>query len=141
MIENIKELLLKHNFINEGIYIPSNIENYVEKITSHAIIIPYYSESFLKGFIAYYANDPSGNAFLTMILIDKSVQGEKIGKILLECSILDLQNRGFSFYKLEVLKQNQRAILFYENYGFHIVEDRCDFWLMSLNLKSLNIKL
>jgi ribosomal-protein-alanine N-acetyltransferase len=134
MITKIKELILNHNNSNDGIYIPYDIDDFIKKIKKHAVIQTYYKENNLKGFIAYYANDPFKYAFLTMILIDKNCQGERLGKLLLESSIQDLKNRKFHSYGLEVLKQNQRAILFYEKFGFKKVEAKGDFWLMKLNL-------
>lgn len=134
MMNDCRELILKHNDPKEGIYILYDIDFYIEKIQKNAVIQTYYDENQLKGFIAYYANDLLKNAYLTMILIDKVDQGKKLGKLLLECSIQDLKNRGFITYSLEVLKINQRAISFYTKYGFEIAENRGDLWLMKLNL-------
>jgi len=134
MISDVKELILNHNNSKDGIYIPYDVDDFINKIKRYAVIQTYYNENDLKGFIAYYANDPFKNAFLTMLLIDKNCQGEKLGKLLLESSIQDLKNRDFNNYGLEVLKQNQRAILFYEKFGFKKEEDRGDLWLMRLNL-------
>ena len=134
MINDIKELILNHNDAREGIYISISVDSYLEKIEKNAVIHAYYDGNQLKGFIAYYANDFLKGGYLTMILIDKVNQGKKLGKLLLECSIQDLKNKGFHTYSLEVLKKNQRAVSFYNKYGFEIDEDREDMWLMKLNL-------
>jgi ribosomal protein S18 acetylase RimI-like enzyme len=134
MIDDLKQIILKHNNLDEGIYIPSNLDIYLQKIIKHAVVIPYYSKGSLEGFIAYYANNPNKSAFLTMILVDRFSQGQKIGKLLLESSINDLKNNGFLTYSLEVLKHNSKAMLFYQKYGFKIIEDRNNLWLMECDL-------
>lgn len=134
MIADIRKLIISHNNIEDGVQINCDIDEYVSKIYNKATILPYYSESKLKGFIAYYSNDISKkNAYLTMIIVDRVSQGVGIGKFLLESSMSDLKNRGFNYYKLEVLKKNEKAFLLYQKYGFIIEEDRGDLWLMSLN--------
>lgn len=135
MIDDLKELILKHNSLAEGIYIPYNVDEYIVKIKNNAVINTYYIENSLKGFIAYYINDPQKNAFLTMLLIDKSYQGKKIGKLFLESAIRDLKNRQFNSFALEVLKNNYKAISLYEQLGFKTEIDRGNLWLMRLNLK------
>lgn len=134
MINKIKELILKHNFEEKGILINYEIDLYIEKINKYAVVLPYFSKGSLNGFIAYYANNENGCGFLTLLLIDDNHQGNKLGKLLLETSIVDLRNKGFKSYKLEVLKRNIRAIEFYTSYGFVIEEDRGLLWLMNLYL-------
>jgi ribosomal protein S18 acetylase RimI-like enzyme len=135
MIKDIKKLIVKHNDTRDGILIRIELDQYVLKLVKLATILPYYSNSTLKGFIAYYANDPSKvDGYLTIILIDKDQRGQGIGKLLMEYSIIDLKNKGFKNYKLEVLKNNSRALNMYKNYGFKIQEDRGDLWLMNLKL-------
>lgn len=139
MIEDIKNLILSHNDVNDGVLINIDVDEYVLKLCKFATILPYYSNSVLKGFIAYYSNDViNGNAYLTMIIIDKASRGEGLGKLLLQSSILDLFHRGFRNYKLEVLKNNKMAFTIYQKYGFVIEEDRGELWLMNLNLKHAN---
>jgi ribosomal protein S18 acetylase RimI-like enzyme len=136
MIEDIKNLILSHNDVNDGVLINYNIDEFVLKLGKYATILTYYSKSQLKGFIAYYSNDIiNRNAYLTMIIIDKGNRGEGLGKLLLKSSISDLIHRGFHNYKLEVLKNNTKALKMYQKYGFVIEEDRGDLWLMNLNIK------
>lgn len=105
----------------EGIFIRGDIDRYVEKIIQKANIITYSSEGSIKGFIAYYSNDPKKEmSFLTMLLIDKKYRKEGIGSLLLKTSILDINSRGIDVYHLEVLRSNKRAVLFYESHGFKI---------------------
>lgn len=135
MIEDVRKLIKTHNNVSDGVLIKMDVDDYVNKIVKFAIIINYYTDSKLTGFIAYYANDGlKKNAYLTLILIDNSSRGSGLGKLLLESSISDLSKRGFSTYKLEVLKNNTKALKMYEKFGFTVEEDRGDMWLLNLNL-------
>jgi ribosomal protein S18 acetylase RimI-like enzyme len=135
MIEDVKKLIQTYNDVSEGILIKIEVDNYVKKLAEHANIIHYYKNSSLIGFIAYYANDSSKkNAFLTMLMVDKSFRGLGLGKLLLNSSISDLSYQGFLNYKLEVLKKNTKAIKMYLSFGFIIEEDRGELWLMNKNL-------
>ena len=60
-------------------------------------------------------------------MILKEFQGKKIGKIILK----DLL-KNYSQVELEVLKVNLRAIRFYENLGFKILEEIDDAFQMQI---------
>lgn len=135
MIADVKKLIEKHNDVSDGVYIKTDIDDYILKLANYATILPYYNNSRLKGFIAYYANDIlKQDAYLTMIIIDKEARGEGLGNLLLQSTIFDLVQRGFKNYRLEVLKHNTKAIKMYEKFGFIIEEDRTDMWMMNLKL-------
>ncbi|MAP80966.1 MAG: hypothetical protein CL526_07735 [Aequorivita sp.] len=135
MRKQLIALIKEHNSKESGIYIPVDVEEYVDKLLKYATIVPYFSQGVLMGFISYYNNDEfKKNAFLTMILVSKDYQGKGIGKLLLEFSIRDIQNSGFENYSLEVLKNNAKAIAFYKSYGFIQKEDRDQLWLMEKKL-------
>ena len=135
MRQQLVALIKKHNSKTNGIFIPMDLDAYVDKIIKHSTIVPYFLLGELKGFISYYNNDEiKKNAFLTMILISKEYQGTGIGKLLLELSIKDLEKKGFKYYSLEVLKNNTSAIAFYTSYGFIQIEDRDQLWLMTKKL-------
>jgi len=136
MKTDLTKILEAHNDNENGILISIPIDEYVNKITQFATIIPYWVCGDLKGFIAYYNNDESKElAFLTMILICRDFQGRGIGKLLLEFSINDLTKNGFKNYGLEVLKSNDNAIRLYERFGFITKESRGELWYMEKTLK------
>lgn len=135
MKSDLKNIIVSQEDVVEQLVIKHDVDEYVLKLYENATIIPYYSGSFLKGFIAYYANDIlKENAFLTIIIIDKNSRKEGLGNLLLECSICDLKNKGFKNYKLEVLKNNLKALDLYEKYGFEVVNDMGKSYLMNLDL-------
>lgn len=130
MIQDIKILLTSHNKDEYGIRIGYDLDEYLNKLYQFANIIPFYSCGVLLGFIAYYSNNTSGNAFLSMIIIRPEAQGNKIGDILLNASISDLKYKKFNTFSLEVLKVNSRAIKFYRKHGFEILKENGDFFQM-----------
>ena len=135
MREELAKLLQSHNSRENGIMLTVPIEDYVTKIIHYATIVPYWIGGELKAFIAYYNNDKSKSlAFLTMILIDKDLQGKGLGKLLLEFSMGDLQKNGFKSYGLEVLKDNEKAIQLYTKLGFIKKESREQLWYMEKSL-------
>lgn len=123
MKSKIKNLLIKLNNLNHGRLIDCNIEEYVDKIFKKASLITILSCGNLHGFIGYYDNDKNREtAYLTMIAVDPDNQGMGYGKNLINMSIMNLKRKGFKKYRLEVLKNNQNAILLYKDFDFRVVE-------------------
>ena len=58
-----------------------------------------------------------------------------MGKLLLKTSILDLIDKGYCNYRLEVLKKNEYIVEFYKAHGFIIEKSTEDSYLMNLKLK------
>lgn len=135
MKSDLKKIIVSQDDVFKQIVKRHDLDEYVLKLYEYATIFTYYQGSFLRGFIAYYSNDTlKENAFLTIMIIDENSRGEGIGKLLLESSISDLRNKGFKNYKLEVLKANKNAITLYEKYGFEIVNDIGECYLMNLDI-------
>jgi len=66
--------------------------------------------------------------FIFNLMILKSFQGQGIGKIILK----DLLKNNTKI-QLEVLKVNTRAVFFYQNLGFSIIEEKEDIFWMEFN--------
>jgi ribosomal protein S18 acetylase RimI-like enzyme len=78
--------------------------------------------------IGYLEIIPSDDhIFLANLMILKRFQGQGIGKIIMEDLI-----RNYPNIQLEVLKVNHRAVQFYQEFGFEIVEDLEDSFRMKL---------
>lgn len=72
-----------------------------------------------KGFIAFYDNNKTTKeAFLSMIIVAKECQGQGIGKRLLNIMIETCISNGMKSIVLEVARDNENAISFYERFGF-----------------------
>ena len=78
--------------------------------------------------VGYLETTQKGDVlFLLNLMILKKNQGKRIGKIILE----DLLKQHYQI-ELEVLKVNLRAIRFYENLGFKILEEIDDAFQMQI---------
>ena len=133
MKQELVDFIKKYNSEDFGLII-QDVESYVEKLTTNATIFTVYQNS-LKGMIAFYCNDSlKENAFLSLILVDETVQNQKIGLKLLKNSIDFLKSKEFKNYHLEVLKTNTLAINFYKKNNFEIIGDNNDFFKMILAL-------
>lgn len=135
MKEDILKLLKANNRAEDGIYIPQDLENYVDKIIQFSKIIAIYENGMFQGFISYYKNDPNKKiGFLSMLFIDKAFQSYGTGSILLKTAIEDLKKNLFTIYKLEVLKTNETAFKLYTKFGFKVIEEKKELLLMELQL-------
>ena len=107
-----------------GLLIQQPVKEYVQKIMEKANILTYSEQNTVVAFAAYYCNDPSLEmAYLTMLCVKQQSAGKGIGRLLLNASIQDLQNKGFRSYLLEVKKDNDIAIRFYSKNGFSIADE------------------
>ena len=137
MKEDILKLLDANNRKEDGIYIPQELDNYVNKLIKNSRIIAVQENGEFQGFISYYKNDPENKlGYLSMLLINKESQSYGTGSFLLKTAIEDLKKELFSVFQLEVLKTNVKAINLYRKFGFKVIKENGDLLLMELELKS-----
>lgn len=90
-------------------------------------------EKDVKGFTAFYKNVGAKQLYITLICVDKQLQGQGIGSQMLE-TLESLKSEGFETVALEVLRTNQTAYHFYKKHGFIEQEDRGEKFLMRKTL-------
>lgn len=115
------ELVRKQLYVNRDFLSLSDfeIEGYLSKIDSLSIFKKYYIENNLAGFISFYCdNEESKEAFITMILVDKSYRGKGIAQNLITEVIDIIKEKGFLKCGLEVKADNVNAIKLYSKIGF-----------------------
>ena len=102
----------------------SNYRTLFDKIDANAVFIVAYDEDIL-GYAAMYCNDlETREAYITLIAVRPEYQGMHIGKnILSTCREIALKY-GMTTIKLEVRKDNNKAIAFYLKNGFDYIEQR-----------------
>lgn len=71
------------------------------------------------GYAAMYANDrQTHTAFMTLLAVRPECQGMGVGKALMERCLLAAREAGMCRVRLEVHRENHRAISMYERFGF-----------------------
>lgn len=114
-------LIVNELEINRGfIYLPDcEVQNYLRKIDEFSIFEKYYIKNNLAGFISFYCNNKeSKEAFITLVLIDKSYRGIGIAQKLIIKVIDIIKKQGFLKCGLEVKADNLNAIKLYSKIEF-----------------------
>ena len=115
----------------DRLFLPDSISGHVdwdewmEKISKSSIrIFAFDNENTMVGAAVFYANDMlSRRAFLTMLVCD----GKEWGSGLSDMIMNELKGisfcRGMDALRFKVIRDNLRAIKFYERHGFRQIED------------------
>lgn len=101
-----------------------DLEKYAQKLAEHATVFECKDGKSTLGIIAFYANDKQNKiAFITAILVAANAQNRGVGKALLAKTEEFCRTSGMTAVKLEVHKENAKAISFYIKHGYEYVED------------------
>ncbi|MBS1745657.1 MAG: GNAT family N-acetyltransferase [Bacteroidetes bacterium] len=132
MKDAIKQLLHEVDYeFNPNLSSRLVMDDYVEKIIFHSMIVPVYENGALNAFISFYCNDYKNlSAFLSMIVVKSHCRGKGLAKSLIEFAIGYLKNNGFKNLKLEVDKKNGKAITLYKEFGFIVINETGNSFLM-----------
>ena len=96
----------------------SNLDEYANKLYYNAEFFIAINVNIL-GFIAFYANDRKTMvSYITQIAVKEEFQNQNIGKTLLGLCVEVSTIFGMKYIKLEVYKNNNKAIRFYRKNGF-----------------------
>lgn len=116
--------------LHEGL----DFDSYSKKISEHAYFILYYKDKSLLGFIAYYLNYEGKYVYVPQIVVHKNGRHLGVGHQMMVSLINDV-SQEYNSLQLEVLKDNNNAIQFYEREAFNKIEDHGVKWLMNKKLK------
>ena len=131
-----KHLEMCKNSFTPSLDTYTNIAKYSQKIVDKASCFGHFQGGELVGLIATYDNSLNKNAFITNVSVNESNQRKGIASILLNDCIKHFKNKNYNSIQLEVFKQNKKAITFYKNYNFKIINDQSPKILtMSLELE------
>lgn len=125
MRNSLKQLLIEVD--NE--FIPNlssrlAIDEYVDKIVSNSMVLPVYNNGILSAFISFYCNNyKEQTGYLTMIAVKSDYRNMGVAKLLIQYAIGFLQNIGFKYFRLEVGRQNEKAIALYKKLGFTVFKE------------------
>ncbi|WP_262966583.1 GNAT family N-acetyltransferase [Methylobacter psychrophilus] len=112
------------------------IDAYLRKIYYLAEIASLTEAGGIKGFIAFYCNDPAkDSAFITMLIVNSSCCRQGIGYALVSLALSIMRTRLFRVCRLQVHQDNIAAIKLYEGCGFifikgNTIEDNTEYRLM-----------
>ena len=90
----------------------------LEKIHAYGLFFAAKTEETV-GYAAMYSNDIAGQtAFMTLMAVKPECQGMGVGQMLMAQCFSVAKENGMVRVRLEVRKNNPRAIALYERYGF-----------------------
>lgn len=100
------------------------LDSLAEKFSKSACFLAAYSDEKLAGYVAFYCNDTvSKTAFISIIVVKKCFQRIGLGSTLIDEAISTSKKNGMKRIRLEVDKNNEKAIAFYKKKGFKIESD------------------
>jgi ribosomal protein S18 acetylase RimI-like enzyme len=94
------------------------INTLAQKFVQFAEFYVVYVDNETAGFIAYYCNDESRNAFVSMLMVREKFQRQGIGRAFLDRVIEDCEKLGKDRIRLEVDTDNAKGLSFYKKNGF-----------------------
>ena len=132
LIKRVVERLEKERVIRicddsfpRGICKRDDYSEIFDKIDIYADFFVAYEEGEVCGYAAMYNNNQDlKKAYITMIGVRKTFQHKHIGSKLISACIDSAKDKGMVAIRLEVLKENTKAISFYKNAGF-VYERSC----------------
>jgi len=114
-----------------------DLKDYSDKLAKHSTQTCFYNDSALIGILLYYTNNKEKSAFIPIIGILKEYQSMGIGTKLLLETMKYLSQNGFNSVRLEVHKINPKSLDLFLKYGFDIVDDSKDQYVLE---KVLEVK-
>lgn len=102
--------------------IPYTIDEYAKKLSTNATFVVCEDEGVIIGFTAFYTNKEGGFFYIPQIWVSDNYQRKGIGACMMEQLIIKTPNCVKSI-RLEVRKNNEKAVSFYEKSGFKLIED------------------
>ena len=115
---------LKDSFFNSCLEDDCFLIEMSKKFSEKAYFYYYGTVNEPEAFIAFYANDfDIRTSYISMIIVARDYQGKGLGKKLIEKMISVSLNNNMKRIKLEVNKENIKAIKFYEHLGFIKTEE------------------
>ena len=116
--------LLGDSLFNQDYNNPVKLKELANKYAQFSIFLKADIDNEIKGFCSFYCNDTiNKTAFLSIIVVSKTSQGNGIGHSLIEKMKTICKEKGMKNIKLEVNKNNHAAIDFYKKHGFSLISE------------------
>lgn len=113
-----------------------DLDNYANKLFSHAIIFEASTNNKLIGLVAGYFNDHSTRCgYITNVSVISDYQSCGIASNLIKKCLSYSRTVGFEAIKLSVHKKNVKAVQFYLRNGFQQLETTTDISQMLIKIE------
>lgn len=124
-LESIHSYLVeRNNDFSPPLSAKVDLYKYASKMFNNATIYTVDYQDSIIGMTGCYTNNfQTLEAYITNTSIHPSYYGTGLATELMKYCIKDVSSKGFKTIKLEVHKENLRAINFYKKMGFEIIED------------------
>ena len=104
-----------------------DLEEMAKKFTAFGTVIELIEDGVRKGYAGFYHNDRKlGRAFLSMIVVLPEYQGRGCGSRILAETEHECIDDGMKILAVDVRTDNQRAVKFYEERGFTVINALSD---------------
>lgn len=105
----------------------NDFEGLFSKIDNYAFFFAIFNGHNPIGYSVLYANDAQTKVgYISIIAVLNNMQNKHVGSALMQKCIETSAEKGMTYIRLEVLKNNESAILFYERWGFKYERDCSD---------------
>lgn len=113
-----------------GLFIPNRL-SYLKKLEENAELITHLYRGKCLGFVFFYCNDPlQYYSYISLLAVSPESRKKGIASSLIKSVLFHSCNRGFKVCRLEVSKENLKAITLYRSLKFDVIEDRVEKYLM-----------
>lgn len=103
--------------------IPFSLSEYAEKLSKNATFVLCEENDEIIGFTAFYLNQEGAFAFIPQIWVSDKHQRKGIGASMIGLLIKKVPSFVKSI-RLEVRKNNEKAVSFYKKMGFCVIEEK-----------------
>ena len=103
--------------------IPYTVEDYACKLSNNASFVLCADGGEIVGFTAYYLNDGDAFAYIPQIWVSIEYQRNGIGSLMIDELVKNLP-KTIKTIRLEVRRNNTKALSFYMKHGFSVVEEK-----------------
>lgn len=114
--------------------IPYTIEEYAERLSANANFVIAEAENEIIGFLAYYQNIEGAFAYIPQVWVSDEHQRKGIGASMMEVMVGNTTPEIKSI-RLEVRKNNEKAVSFYMKTGFVVFSDEGKKILLEKNIR------
>lgn len=126
--QSVKEDILSHFMLCNNDFKPSlsalvDLEAYSQKLFDNANRLEVWEKDQLVGFMAFYLNFVDGFGYISNVSVLKEYAGKGLAQNLLDGCSDFLKAEKINELRLEVRKENKRALAFYRKNDFDTYKD------------------